>query len=76
MASGEMSPAEFIAFLERVLSNLAAHSGDGSIHFICMDWRHIGELLLAADLNYRELQFGLRTPATLWVREQRWYPDV
>jgi hypothetical protein len=56
MAAGEMSPAEFIAFLETVLGNLSAHSGDGSIHFICMDWRHIGELLLAADLNYRELK--------------------
>ena len=51
-----MSPAEFIAFLETVLGNLAAHSSDGSIHFVCMDWRHIGELLLASDLNYGELK--------------------
>jgi DNA modification methylase len=56
MAVGEMSPAEFIAFLETVLDNLVAHSGDGAIHFICMDWRHIGELLAAADLSYRELK--------------------
>ena len=45
MASGEMSEAEFIAFLRKVLALLAAHSKDGALHFVCMDWRHLFELL-------------------------------
>ena len=45
MASGEMSEAEFTAFLTRALSLLARYSEDGSIHYMCMDWRHMGELL-------------------------------
>src|SRR5262249_14321282 len=29
---------------------------NGSIHFVCMDWRHIGELLSAAEVSYHELK--------------------
>src|SRR6516225_5908867 len=36
MASGEMSPAEFIGFLTGALSRCASHSEDGSLHFLCM----------------------------------------
>ena len=39
MASGEMTASEFTSFRERSFKNLAAHSVDGSIHFVCMDWR-------------------------------------
>jgi hypothetical protein len=56
MASGEMSPAEFTDFLSRVCSLLATHSADGSIHFVCMDWRHMGELLAAGRQAYSELK--------------------
>jgi DNA modification methylase len=56
MASGEMSPAEFTDFLSRVCSLLASHSVDGSIHFVCMDWRHLGELLAAGKQAYSELK--------------------
>jgi hypothetical protein len=56
MASGEMSPAEFIAFLERAFRNLADHSSDGSIHFVCMDWRHMAEILRAGEAVYDELK--------------------
>jgi DNA modification methylase len=48
MASGEMSSQEFTQFLETVLMRLAEFSSDGSLHFICMDWRHMRELLAAA----------------------------
>ena len=48
MASGEMTTQEFTQFLETVLMRLAEFSSDGSIHFICMDWRHMRELLDAA----------------------------
>ena len=54
MASGEMSEAEFTAFLERALGHHAAHSVDGALHFVCMDWRHSRELLAATRDIYSE----------------------
>ena len=56
MASGEMSQAEFTAFLGKVFQNLADASMDGSLHYLCMDWRHMGELLAAASEPYDELK--------------------
>jgi DNA modification methylase len=56
MASGEMSPAEFTAFLKSVFSHLATFSMDGSIHFQCMDWRHVGEILAAGTAAYTDLK--------------------
>jgi DNA modification methylase len=47
MGCGEMSAAEFIAFLHAALALAAAYSIDGSIHFIFMHWTKIGELLAA-----------------------------
>ncbi|MCK1341122.1 ParB N-terminal domain-containing protein [Bradyrhizobium sp. 38] len=56
MASGEMSSAEFAGFLALVFGNMAEVSLDGAIHFICMDWRHIDEVLKAAGGVYSELK--------------------
>lgn len=56
MASGEMSEAEFITFLRQVLCSLSAHSQEGAIHFICMDWRHLFELLTAGRSVYNEVK--------------------
>jgi hypothetical protein len=56
MASGEMDRGAFIAFLEAVCANLADHSCDGAIHFICMDWRHMSEMLAASETVYDELK--------------------
>jgi DNA modification methylase len=56
MASGEMSEAEFTEFLTKVAKNLASFSSDGSIHYVCMDWRHIGELLAAGRAAYSEFK--------------------
>ena len=56
MASGEMSEDQFTAFLATVFDNLAGHSGDGAIHFVCMDWRHIGEVLAAGKGAYSEFK--------------------
>jgi DNA modification methylase len=56
MASGEMTRAEFTAFLSSAFANLVAHSFDGSIHFVCMDWRHMGEILEAGAARYAELK--------------------
>jgi DNA modification methylase len=52
MATGEMSEGEFVAFLTAVLRLLARHSTPGSVHFICMDWRHMRELLAAGNQIY------------------------
>lgn len=54
MASGEMSPAAFERFLDRVIGNMVAFSRDGAIHYICMDWKHQLELLKAALPHYSE----------------------
>jgi DNA modification methylase len=54
MASGEMSAARFVAFLEETLAAAAAVSRDGALHYVCMDWRHIGELLEAGRQVYGE----------------------
>ena len=56
MASGEMSQSEFTAFLTSVFVQLAEFSVDGSIHFQCMDWRHVDEILQAGWNAYRELK--------------------
>lgn len=55
MASGEMTPAEFTNFLATSFEHFIQFSSDGSIHFICMDWRHMGELL-SAGTPYQELK--------------------
>jgi DNA modification methylase len=56
MASGEMSPHEYTKFLGAAFMRLADFSTNGSIHFVCMDWRHIRELLEAAAKLYSELK--------------------
>ena len=68
MASGEMSSQAFTDFLKSTFLCLIAHTIDGSIHYVCMDWRHIGEMMAAGDTAYSELKkfllFGRRaTPA-------------
>jgi DNA modification methylase len=56
MASGEMTESEFTDFLAQVFTGLATHSQEGSIHFIFMDWRHMGEILAAGKQVYTELK--------------------
>jgi len=55
-ASGEKTSAQFTKFLEESLDLLAEHSVDGAIHFICCDWRHVGEMLAAGRRIYYELK--------------------
>ena len=64
MASGEMNEAEFSAFLRQVLSLLILYSADGSLLFVCMDWRHLFELLAAARQLYIELK-----NLCVWVKD-------
>ena len=64
MASGEMTRDQFTSFLSSAFANLAPHSSDGSIHFVCMDWRHMGEMLEAGAANYSELKNLI-----VWVKD-------
>ena len=64
MAAGEMTRAEFTSFLTSAFQNLARFSSDGSIHFICMDWRHMTEVLEAGQGSYAELKNLI-----VWVKD-------
>ncbi len=50
MASGEMSEEEFTRFLKTAFQNLKEYSINGSLHYICMDWRHIKEITKAGEI--------------------------
>ncbi|MFC5389232.1 DNA methyltransferase [Brevundimonas bullata] len=56
MASGEMASQEFANFLFRVFTQVTKASTEGSIHFHCMDWRHLPEILQAGTAAYSELK--------------------
>lgn len=55
MASGEMSQNEFTSFLQSVFKHLAHYTVDGSLHYVCMDWRHLEEIVVAGHA-YTELK--------------------
>ena len=55
-ASGEMNRSEFTHFLETSLGHAAACLADGAIAYVCMDWRHMGELLAAGEQVFDELK--------------------
>lgn len=55
-ATGEMSSEEFTAFLRQTLGPAAKVCRDGAIAFVCMDWRHMGELLQAGKEAFTELK--------------------
>lgn len=56
MAAGEMTEAAFTAFLSETLGNAAKSCRDGAIAFVCMDWRHMAELLAAGRTAFTELK--------------------
>lgn len=62
-ASGELTPVEFTAFLAQALWSMAPACKDGAILFVCMDRRHIGELLAAG----REAALELKNMC-VWVK--------
>lgn len=55
-ASGEMNRVQFTAFLTDTLGNMGRHLRDGAIAFVCMDWRHMGELLEAGEAVFTEFK--------------------
>ena len=71
MASGEMSQATFTQFLTDALAPAAAVCRDGAIAFVCMDWRHMGELLAAGRTAFDEFKnLGGQAPAILAANER------
>ncbi len=55
-ASGEMSPAQFTMFLRETLAPAAGVCRDGAIAYVCMDWRHLGEVIAAGQGVFSELK--------------------
>ncbi len=55
-ASGEMTAEAFTSFLADALAPAAALSREGAIAFVCMDWRHMREMLAAGDRVFAELK--------------------
>ena len=51
-----MSAREFTEFLSATLGQAARVLRNGAIAFVCMDWRHMGELLEAGKACFSELK--------------------
>ena len=66
MGAGEMSREEFTAFLQLTLGHVAVACRNGAIAFVCMDWRHLGELLAAGETVFSELK-----NVCVWNKTQR-----
>jgi DNA modification methylase len=64
MASGEMTAEAFTDFLAGAIMLMAKNTVPGSIHFYCMDWRHLGEILDAAN-SARLRQLNM----CVWVKD-------
>jgi len=54
MAAGEMSDPQFTQFLATAMGLMGGYSVDGAIHYVCMDWRHMGEVMAAGKGVYSE----------------------
>jgi DNA modification methylase len=62
-ASGEQTPAEFRDFLTACLSNAVRVSSNGSLHYVCMDWRNLAELTMVANGIY-----GAHINTAVWTK--------
>lgn len=55
-ASGEMTDAEFALFLANSLGAMARASTNGSLHYVCIDWRGLSLLINATAGIFAELK--------------------
>lgn len=73
MGSGEMSPDEFTKFLSIVIKNLQDFTAKPSCHMLFQDWRHIYELMTAAQ-SYEAFKalaiWDKQCPANGWYKSQ------
>ncbi|SEG80411.1 site-specific DNA-methyltransferase [Bosea lathyri] len=56
MASGEMSKAQFTAFLKGVFGEIKGASQDGALVYTCIDGQHFHEMLTAGHEAFDELK--------------------
>ena len=64
-ASGEMDSATFVDFLSRCMAVACQFSDPAALHFLCMDWRHMAELMEAANRHY-----DLLLNVCVWVKDR------
>jgi len=64
VASGDMNESEFTVFLKTIFAQLVRNAVDGSLHFVCMDWQHLTELISSARSVYTEL-----TNLCIWMKD-------
>ena len=64
MAAGVMDSTQFTTFLAGAFCYFASFSAEGSLHYICMDWRHAAEILAAAHGVYGEVK-----NLCVWVKD-------
>lgn len=55
-ASGELDKAGFTELLSQSFAPLARAARDGAIAFVCMDWRHIEEVIVAGRGGFTEIK--------------------
>ena len=53
-ASGEMTEAEFLVFLKDSLGEVSRKCAPGAVVFVCMDWKHVRELIEAGSAIFDE----------------------
>jgi DNA modification methylase len=63
MASGELGADDLLTFFEQSLAQLKSHSREGAVAFVCIDWRHLGQMLKAAAGSY-----GTLLNLAVWVK--------
>jgi DNA modification methylase len=50
-----MSPEKYRLFLRLSIEQMVQNSVDGSLHYHCIDWRHLADIQAASESVYREL---------------------
>jgi DNA modification methylase len=54
--SGEMSDAQFFAFSRKWMASAARFCANGSLAYVCMDWRHLATMQIAGSEIFTELK--------------------
>lgn len=65
MGSDELTKPEFTQFLGTCFDHIKAHSKIGATAFVCMDWRHVGELQTAGEGSFEALRNNC-----IWVKDR------
>ena len=50
-----MSPEQYRGFLSKTLGKAARVSSEGGIHFVCIDWRRVSDLMEVGRELYDEM---------------------